>query len=177
MDLAPTFAIGFEMTLLRMLTFRPAPKVETPSLAYEKKTKKTEEVAPPIDEDWPTLLTQLKLTGLALSAAENAEFLVKSGREIRLRVFKGHQSLFTEAVIARIEKALEAHYKEAIKIALSSDERVQSSPAQQKQSMQNLRQQEAEKQLQDDPFFQQLKQSFSAEVIGNSVTSVQQDEL
>ncbi|WP_165481641.1 DNA polymerase III subunit gamma/tau [Legionella drozanskii] len=32
---APTLDIGFEMTLLRMLTFRPAPKVEIPPLAYE----------------------------------------------------------------------------------------------------------------------------------------------
>lgn len=35
MDLAPTIAIGFEMTLLRMLAFKPAQPAENPSLAYK----------------------------------------------------------------------------------------------------------------------------------------------
>lgn len=220
MHLAPSLAIGFEMTLLRMLTFRPAPRVDTPPLAYEQAPKKLvaepvavavadnpiKQIAPPVVENtkikeesceqqpqiapmalkqevvvpdhtnWGLILTQLKLTGLALNAAENAEFVTKSGREITLRVAKGHQSLFTPAITGRIEQALEGYFKESIKIALSSAEPVQSSPAQQKQIAQNLRQQDAETNLQNDPFFQQLRQEFSAEVVKNSIVSVE-DEL
>ncbi|WP_043874627.1 DNA polymerase III subunit gamma/tau [Legionella massiliensis] len=228
MLLAPTIAIGFEMILLRMLTFRPAPKVDTPPLAYEKPGVKTtdllavsiencakgneqnpapsidiiertekhaeeKQVEPeprppssaympeqnpvvPNDEDWASILSRLNLAGLTLNAAENAEFIEKSGREIRLRVAKGHQSLFTPSVTGRIEQALESYYKEPIKIALSSDEPVQSSPALQKQIAQNLRQQDAEVNLQNDPFFQQLRQEFSAELVKNSIVPVK-DEL
>ena len=37
MHLAPTLAIGFNMTMLRMLTFRPAPKVNYSSFSLYKK--------------------------------------------------------------------------------------------------------------------------------------------
>jgi DNA polymerase-3 subunit gamma/tau len=215
--LAPTLAIGFEMTLLRMLTFRPAPKVNTPPLSYDTMSKKSVDVVElpsnvnipnetstiekstennedfkqeqqtcasleenkadlSVTDNWATILTQLKLTGLTLSAAENAEFMGKSGREIKLRVAKGHQSLFTPTIISRIEEALKTYYREPIKIALTSDEPVQSSPAQQKQIASNLRQQDAETNLQNDLFFQQLRQEFSAEVVRNSLTPVK-DEI
>ncbi|KTC77814.1 DNA polymerase III subunit gamma/tau [Legionella brunensis] len=219
MYLAPTLAIGFEMTLLRMLTFRPAPKETSPTLVYEtiisnkpaidstehesfpaiappslalKESYENEpmEEAPeevdslpplqeeeaPDEENWMQILSKLQLTGLALNAAENAELVAKSGREIVFRVAKGHQSLFTPTVINRIEQALATYYKEAVKIALTSDEVVQSSPAQQKQIMQNQRQLEAEFSIQQDVFFQQLKQEFSAEVVKNSIVPIK-DEL
>ncbi|KTC87312.1 MULTISPECIES: DNA polymerase III subunit gamma/tau [Legionella] len=216
---APTLDIGFEMTLLRMLTFRPAPKVEIPPLAYETVEKpaalpiqsqtlsteskpleqvpvsdffETNEVqlepiisapsAPPKqaissdNPDWGTILTQLKLTGLAFTAVENAEFVSKSGREIKLRVAKGHQSLFTPSITSRIEQALGAYYGDTVKITLICEETIQSSPAQQKQIAQSQRQQDAEVNLQNDPFFQQLKQEFSAELVKNSIVPVK-DEL
>ncbi|MBA2653366.1 MAG: DNA polymerase III subunit gamma/tau [Tatlockia sp.] len=212
--LAPTLAIGFEMTLLRMLTFKPAPKMDTPALSYDIMPKKLPDSEPlkreceqnnssiiekcednvlaiqepqtavkveenqvdsPGAADWITILAQLKLTGLTLTAAENAEFVAKSGREITLRVAKGHQSLFTPGIISRLEEALKTYFKESIKIALSSDEPVQSSPAQQKQIALNLRQQDAEITLQNDSFFQQLKQEFSAEVVKNSLAPIKDE--
>ncbi|WP_028373764.1 DNA polymerase III subunit gamma/tau [Legionella lansingensis] len=214
MHLAPTLAIGFEMVLLRMLTFRPAPAADKPMLTYEmiKNTKPMEQnsvnssspgVSDPVNQtnvsmqeqpevnliateekentlakvlDWGQVLSQLNLTGIAQNAAENAELIEKSGRNIILRVAKGHRSLFTPAVTGRIEQALTTYFKETIKIALNSDEAVYSSPAQQKQILQNQRQQEAEVSLQQDPFFQQLKQEFAAELVKNSIAPVK-DEL
>ncbi|KTD08085.1 DNA polymerase III subunit gamma/tau [Legionella jamestowniensis] len=229
MYLAPTLAMGFEMTVLRMLTFRPAPQTKPPTLAYEmstpheKATNTTmdnfkhesstpdfsaalevtdivvkqplkesepipaeEKIDSPVEhavpeqplnaEGWAQLLSQLKLTGLALNAAENAEFIAKKGQAINLRVAKGHQSLFTPAITSRIEQALTNYLKETIKIALTCEEMIHSSPAQQKQIAQHQRQQEAEHSLKEDAFFQQLKQEFSAELVKNSIESIK-DEL
>jgi DNA polymerase III subunit gamma/tau len=199
LHLAPTLAIGFEMTLLRMLTFRPAPKVDTPPLAYEminkqsvspightqslvmenprlpKEPYKQKSLLPPNhnENDWGCTVTQLKLTGLALSALENTQFVGKSGHEISLRITKGHQSLFTPTLTKRIEQALEAYYKEPIKLVVTSAESIQASPAQQKQTAQNLRQQDAESKLLNDPFFQRLRQEFSAELAENSIVPAQ----
>lgn len=234
--LAPTLAIGFEMLLLRMLTFRPAAKVGRPALVIEQKNtpltvepiiqpaviQPTEESMPwdtddivneaihqaienPVPENepeppvpvsiteqikpvadiptstddntvnWIQIISKLKLTGLTQNAAENAEFISKSGREITLRVSRGHQSLFTPSVTTRLEQALESHFGSAIKIILNSDESVQSTPAQIKHIAQTQRQQNAESTLQNDPFFQQLRQEFSAELVKNSIVPVKNE--
>jgi DNA polymerase-3 subunit gamma/tau len=212
--LAPTPAIGFEMMLLRMYTFRPAsqdvvtppliyqtisntprpieldnndshgllskPSVLPPTVNIEKPPAPVEIIAQPqIDtsenEDWGMLLPTLKLTGLALNAAENAEFVSKSDSEVTLRVSKGHLSVFTSAVIKRIEQGLTNHYKEVVKLTLSSDEAVSSSPAQQRQLTQVKAHENAAAALENDPFFQQLQQEFSAELVSNSITSLKDD--
>ena len=204
LHLAPTLAIGFEMMLLRMYTFRPAPRATTPPLAYQttppadlpavtlisvcpesplpadlspadKKNIQDvnnlqEKASSTGDNNWGAILPHLKLSGLALNAAENAEFISKSGAEVILRVAKGHLSVFTAAVIKRIEQGLTNHYQEVIKLTLSSDEAVLASPAQQRIKTQQKEDEGAAAALQNDPFFQQLQKDFSAELVKNSIT-------
>ncbi|MDP1603733.1 MAG: DNA polymerase III subunit gamma/tau [Legionella sp.] len=229
--LAPTMLIGFEMTVLRMFTFRPALSVQTPSLAHEAieflpepaqepqtgSSVLADEIncpppdftassssnlsAPddfsegsgtplpepatelphfskevttsPVDESWDAILKQIKLTGLAQNAAENAELVSKSGHTIVLRVATGHQSLFTPNITQRIEQALAAYYQETIKISLDCcNEAIQTTPAKKKSIARDINHQEAEESLQQDPFLQQLKQEFSAELVKNSIESL-----
>lgn len=227
MYLAPTLTIGFEMTLMRMLTFRPAAKAKHPPLAHEsiaavltKQPENVIKVIPPkpefvavvpavetsqpeeyikdkklrqtvvateihherafihpetednTDAPWETVLPLLKLTGLAMTAMENAEFIAKNGRNITLRVDKGHQSLFTTAVTQRIEQSLARYYGEAIKIDFNTDSPAQSTPAQKKQLEHDLQQESAITNLQNDAFLQQLQQEFSAELVKNSIVPV-----
>lgn len=119
-------------------------------------------------ENWDKILKKIKLTGLAQTAAENTEMISKSPGEIKLRVDKGHSSLFTPNIIERIEQALTNYYHEKVKLCFDFS-KVQASPAQQKNAayIQNL--QEAELFLQQDPFLQSLKQEFSAELVKNSI--------
>lgn len=215
--LAPILAIGFNMTILRMLTFRPAVKIKTISLSQSSETAALPKedtvpeyetpVIPPetgsnipneialvspekvkmqviaeakpsvTDENqsWINIIPQLKLTGLALNAIENAEFISREGREVTLRVARGHQSLFTPTVLTRIETALGNYYQSPIKIILNSDQLVQSSPAQQKEQATQQKQQKAEAALHNDPMFQQLQQEFSAELVKNSIVPLKDD--
>jgi DNA polymerase III subunit gamma/tau len=206
LELAPTMVIGFTMTLLRMLTFRPTIKVAAPPLAFEKSAEShpspdavvTEtpveptvvptvvneiltpakmEPSPPEKrpEDWSSIIDQLSLTGLALNAVENAELISKDGRDVKLNVAKGHQSLFTPATLAKIEQALSEFYQSPIKVTLTSNDEVQSSPAQQKIRLTQEKQQYAEIALQNDPLFQQLQQEFSAELVKNSIVPLKDD--
>ncbi|WP_027272554.1 DNA polymerase III subunit gamma/tau [Legionella sainthelensi] len=210
--LAPELVIGFNMTLLRMQTFRPLSKVAPPPLAsYHdnlplqqipsvqtdttinsskihieetaahtmsstmKDSDENLQVLHQETRDWSSIIRDLKLTGLALNAVENAELIAKEGREITLRVAKGHQSLFTPTVLTRIESALSLYYQEQVKINLNSDESVQASPAQQKEQIMQQKQKNAESALLNDPVFQQLQQEFSAELVKNSIVSLQDD--
>ena len=256
MPLAPTMTIGFEMTLLRMLAFRPAPSYQMPpqisngvnvsnlassehsttipaqervhpdsninlvsnvdprlrgddtsetmtqsekatlaivspdrsygstiecdtavkpqaleSLSVEKKT------TPSLSENasWGEIITQLKLTGLTLHAAENAQLLEKSEGRVTLSIAKGHQSVFTPSLINRLEDALSRYYKEKIKLSLNSEHLISSSPAQQKEKIQAKQQQDMAEALQNDACFQQPQEEFSAQVIKKSISPVKND--
>ena len=203
-SIAPTMAIGFEMTLLRMYTFKPSAPATPPSFAYQKKitnepnemrispapevlspkipvslpeetpvpaSRATENLVASQDTTaWPDILSQLALQGLALSAAENAEFISKSNGLVVLRVSKGHQSLFTPSVLSRIEQGLSKYYNEKISLNLNTDQMVSSTPLIQKQTIQKQQIENAEAALQNDPFFQQLQNEFSAEVVKNSIS-------
>lgn len=216
--LAPTLAIGFNMTLLRMLTFRPIPKAppppffsyqnnlsqqpqspleETPMLrespqkemSISDPKKPIKEKIVHLDEEekeekrqtnqetqnWANIIPHLKLTGLALNAVENAELVTKDDQEIRLRIAKGHKSLFTPTVLNRIGTALSQYYQEQVKIILDSDESIQASPAQQKEYALKQKQQKAESILQNDPVFHQIQQEFSAELVKNSIVPLKDD--
>lgn len=201
-QLAPTLAIGFEMTLLRMLTFKPISSFKKPILAHEANhdnqsnalTKTPSTITkieaaidshPIITNDivasttkdmpWETILEHIKLTGLAQNAATNAQWISKSGGHIALRVARGHQSLFTPNITQRIEQSLSTWYQETIKITLEFNDSVESTPAQQKQEIVYINQQNAEIYLQDDPVLQQIKKEFSAEFVKNSIESHSDD--
>ena len=204
--LAPTLAIGFEMMLLRMYTFKPALKTSIPLLAHQQnstlpsngtaETCSVRELQKHSDTDirehvsqapssfpsiiknpaieaetiqWNMILSELKLSGLALNAGENAECVGKLGGRITLRVAKGHQSLFTPTTISRIQQALTRYYKEEIKISLQTDEQLVSSPALQRKETLARNHEQAETALRDDPFFQTLQEEFSAELVKNSI--------
>lgn len=215
MHLAPALAIGFNMTILRMLTFRPAPKATPIPLAQPQEITlaQTQDLTPvyeipesvpeefnndiaeiihepapevvveqeaisiPNNENlsWANIIPHLKLTGLALNAIENAELISREGRDVLLRVARGHQSLFTPTVLTRIETALSAYYQSSVKITLNSDQSVNASPAQQKEQATQQKQQKAEAALHNDPMFQQLQQEFSAELVKNSIVPLKDD--
>lgn len=227
--LAPTLLIGFNMTVLRMLQFRPTPSFVTPPLAFQKneapvvadshqespkepepqlplttdleqtnrtlvEQNYTEELTSPSvtrpnptdkltelqstsshSDDWTAIIAKLKLTGLALNAIDNAEFIKKEGREITLAVAKGHLSLFTPTVLTRIESALTDYYQNTVKIVLNSNETVKTSPAQQKEKAAQETQHRAEVALENDPSFKRIQQEFSAELIKNSIVPLKND--
>jgi DNA polymerase-3 subunit gamma/tau len=213
--LAPTLAIGFNMTLLRMLTFRPAPLATKPPLDFLRADAKVSEINPSkevghseesnsvIDSapktvlreeplashtseneinsttestDWSAIIPQLKLSGIALNAVENAAFLCKEGKELSLAVDKGHLSLFTPTTTTRIEAALSNYYKSPIKIVLNSHGTPIASPAQEKVKSSLQKQEKAVAALQSDPIFQKVQQEFSAELVKNSIVLLK-DEL
>lgn len=215
LTLAPTSAIGFNMTLLRMMTFRPSPRATLPALAVQTparpeiemqkplpnslNTEKTPQVAPIVKEElskntsiiqmdtqapittgisklsWSGIIPQLRLSGLALNAIENAEFVSKDEKIITLNVAKGHQSLFTTNVITKIESSLSSYFNSAIKITLNSGVQIHSSPAQQREQATQKRHQEATELLHSDIVFQQVQKDFSAELVKNSIVPIKDD--
>lgn len=123
-------------------------------------------------EYWRNTIKTMGLSGLALTAVENAQLNKRTDNTYYLQVAKGHQTLFTTAIVKRIEEKLSTLHKVKIKLMLNIDEQTEQSPAQIKQVEQHLNLLDAEKSLNEDNFLQQFIQEFSAEVVKNSIEPV-----
>ncbi|MDF1757700.1 MAG: DNA polymerase III subunit gamma/tau [Legionellaceae bacterium] len=190
--LAPTMLIGFEILLIRMYTFLPSSKplltkkVETSILVEDKPAQHTEVDEPPkltstnelkheANIPWSDIVPKLKLQGLALNAAENCYALEIANGVVVLRVDDAHQSIFTPTVIQNISKALSLFYAKELKVTLDFGKLTSPSPAKQKKEIAAKNIEEASKSLEDDQFFKQMQDEFSAELIKNSIASLKDD--
>lgn len=218
MLLAPLLSLGFEMSMMRMLSFRPAvgqgraaqkqisqkpeslsdnthaadehhASVTAPSPPSEKTFALPVEDMPPEfplslptrpntpdTQDWPALVASLNLSGMALSAMNNAEFLKKEDGQLTLRIQKSHSSLFTPNVKARIEEALRQHFQEKLNLILQEETHIQHSIAQKQEESQQKAIQHAAQSLAQDRFLQDLQSAFSAEMMKESIRLLE-DEL
>lgn len=223
---APTLLIGFEMSLLRMYTFKPASSAAVPKLVYQQAQHTapvippspivatsiamapipaaapltpepipTESVLAPVIEpdtsfvvmasqhvapnpilltqpsDWASIITQLQLSGLALTAIQHSELLDKTAEQIILKVEKAHQSIFTKPVVARIQDSLSAYYQETIRVNLQYHTDLLDSPATQKKAADAKQQESFTQALQSDPVFQQLQKEFDAHLVEDSIVA------
>jgi DNA polymerase III subunit gamma/tau len=190
--LAPTRTIGFEMTLLRMHTFKPASTASIPPLTYaasipkptpkkiepvenysEKPTCRSLSTASmdPSDEprdvgfgvNWEALIPKLKLTGLALNAVKQADLVLQEDGSANLHFNKSHAPLFTSGVLKKIEQKLSAYYDKPIKLTLKKDVQTPNSPAEKKRVQTKITQTKHQAMLNADPAFQALKETFTPE--------------
>ncbi len=172
LSLAPTRAIGFEMTLLRMHAFLPqdtaplllplAPKISTPTPTPTPTSLKS---------NWGEIIQGLQLSGLALVALENSELISETTSEFILRVTSGHYALFTPSIIKKVEQRLSDKAGRSMRLILQQEEATLASPAQNRQIAVEAQQQAAQAALSNDPFFQSLQQTFSGELLKDSVES------
>ncbi len=192
-QLAPSLRIGFEMTLIRMLAFKLRPlngsvaqnnrinsslnkqlsesdKASSALCVTPKPTSHTDHKhVVSGTHEWSDIIQALKLRGLTLNAAENAQWIDKIDNQISLNVASGHRSLFTTIVIQRLEQALSQYYQAPIKLNINFDAPIDSSPAQKKKAILRQQQQDNTHQLNIDSFFQTIKQEFQAELVNNSI--------
>jgi len=136
LGLAPEPRIGFEMTLLRMLAFRPLPpgtgdgpastRVETPRAAaprVEAAPRATGATAAPgASGEWAELLARLDLVGAAHQLAANCVWLGREGDTVRFRLDKRSDALRTPQTEERLTQALSRHFATSIRVVIERDE-------------------------------------------------------
>jgi DNA polymerase-3 subunit gamma/tau len=144
LGLAPEPRVGFEMTLLRMLAFRPAPpaggdatggqRSESPksSAPSPRAASAAARVAAPraamaVAEggagiDWPELLARLDLVGAAHQLAANCIWLGKQGDTVRFRLDPRSDALRTPQTEDRLAQALGRHFGTAVRLVIERDE-------------------------------------------------------
>ncbi|MBV9620487.1 MAG: DNA polymerase III subunit gamma/tau [Gammaproteobacteria bacterium] len=176
LPLAPEPRSGFQMTLLRMLAFRP--------LGEETAARPTREAGTPVSSEpprapapaepgaaspaWSELIGRLELTGAARQLAQHCVWVGRSGAVVRLGLDPHHQLVRTAATEERLAQALAKHFGAPVRLEFqplgAADTPAQ---AQRRASEQELA--GARRAFEADPGVQGLRERFGATVLPDSV--------
>ncbi len=179
LDLAPDPRTGFEMTLLRMLAFRPADSAgnrreaaaerPAPAAAPARGPAK----APPAsaEGDWPSLLARLELKGPARQLAGNCQLLARDGNHFRFLLDERAAALHTRQLEERFVQALRALAGEGATVEIERGS-AGDTPARREEQARDERLEQARAALERDPAVQALRDRFGAVLQPDSIKPV-----
>jgi DNA polymerase-3 subunit gamma/tau len=170
--LAPSPQHGFEMTILRMLAFKPATITAAANLtpvtnAKPAKQTKAPEVKPApamtaSANDWRSILPKLELNGMSYALASNCTLTTMSDTRVELALAINHQPMLNPKLKDRIAEALSRLFNKAIQldIKITNDEII--TPHKQQQQEQASQLSGAKQRLLEDPRVKQLIDMYDA---------------
>lgn len=175
---------ALEITLLRMLSFKPvnqatgkcepsADRVKTTELEDKEKAEPTanRSIESLVDSGtWSNVAEKLSLKGAAQELAARCSVHKAAGNQIVLKLAKPHESIAAEGTVRKLEQALQAYFeREEIKlrIELSSDDI--ETPAKEKDRVVEQRMLLAKKHVEEDEAIRSLKLNFGAQIVPGSV--------
>jgi DNA polymerase-3 subunit gamma/tau len=192
LHLAPDPKSGAEMTLLRMLAFRPAQSgqsgepVTSGGTAASKAAPKRSQAEPAAravqaqasetsdkprwqDPDWNSLLSEIGLAGAVRLLAGNCAFLRREGDTVFLSLDPRSESMLTRQRKEALAKALSEHFSEQLLVDISLGEAVVDTPMQEETRLADEQIDAARESLESDPNIQALKDMFDAELKTDSI--------
>ncbi|QMU61119.1 MAG: DNA polymerase III subunit gamma/tau [Gammaproteobacteria bacterium] len=197
--LSTTPQSALEMTLLRMLTFRPTESTKikidvAPSPGNTlKKTDTTQKTEKKIkessesnkagkpnknaslkdlsenNEEWPKLVEKLGLQAVSYSLASNCSIESITDETITLHLAYKHEGIATKGAQQRLEKALQEYFGNELKLIIEISSNQLETPAKKKDRAREKIQSQAEKTAESDEAVKALKSQFGAEIIEGSV--------
>ena len=184
---APTPRSGFEMILLRMLSFVPkkqetqAPTHSAP-LAVETSNKIKQKVTEPRASaptsnvntmtDWANIAKQLDLGGMTKVLAENCVLKTFTDTIMRLEIDPKHASLANERQQQQLQQALQKKFAENLKLKIDIVTTTGTTPAQQTETKLNQDLKNAKNDLIEDPHVQSILQDFGGSLDEKSIKLV-----
>jgi DNA polymerase-3 subunit gamma/tau len=191
LPLAPEPRRGFEMTLLRMIAFRPADEAAPARAPAAGATRAAvpvtgtgptaagagspAESAPPAGatDPWAAIVSQLELSGAARQLASHCVFLGRQGGVVRLGLDPRTQQLRTAATEDKLTQALSRHFTESVRLEFQSA----GAPGAETPALLARRASEAElaaarRAFEEDPLVQGLRERFGATVLPDTVRPV-----
>ena len=180
---------ALEMTLLRMLSFKPAGQgklvpdasvneaeiVNKNQIATDKQ-KKIEDLQAlsNIEGQWPKIVDNLDLQGVSYSLASNCSLKEITSDTIILNLSKQHEGIVTQNVKLKLEKALQYYFNKDLALVIEISSQEIETPAKKKNRTMEKKQSRAEKHVEEDEVVKALKLNFGAEVIEGSVKPVEE---
>ncbi len=178
---------ALEMTLLRMLSFKPANKSNYVPSSIEKNIETKKKVANNPDEkkadqnlqdlnenkqSWPKIIENLNLQGVAYSLASNCSLKETTDDRIVLNLAPQHEGIATTNVKQKLEKALQLYFDKDLSLVIEISAKEIETPAKEKDRADAKKRSRAEKYVEEDEVVKAFKSSFGAEVIEGSIKPI-----
>lgn len=175
---------GFEMTMLRMLAFKPtlstqSPKEEkklnlapatnipdpTPVSISPPSTAVMLESVNPIDiPEWRELLPKLELTGMAYALASNCSLLSINHNKVELALAEHHQPMLNAKLKERMTEALTRYFKQPTQLEIKTTTVELLTPIKHQQQEKNQRLADVKQTMLADTQIQKLIEMYDATV-------------
>ncbi len=157
------------------------PLNEVPTAVFESEPvsaiEKPDDIKPKADQNqWQQLIQGLSLNGMALALANHCSCIEQKEGVVRLALQQDHESLMSTKAVEKLNAALDIHFGAGLKLTIELQESDVASPAQQKKNQESAEQLTAEKNLSADPFVQALQENLQAEIIPQSIKSIDKEE-
>jgi DNA polymerase-3 subunit gamma/tau len=170
----PDPRLGFEMTLLRLLAFRPGdaggsrarPTSATPAPAKAPAAPRRAVAA---DASWAERVNALGLDGFPRQLARHCVWLERAGDTVRLGLDPRMKNLLQDDRRAAIEQALARQLGAAVRVVIEPAAAGVPTPARLDEQREAERQRAAEAAIEADPTVRALKETFGATVRSGSV--------
>ncbi|MDD5411993.1 MAG: DNA polymerase III subunit gamma/tau [Methylobacter sp.] len=197
LDLAPDPRSGFEMVMLRMLTFKPVSMVSAPvkpaqapqainktqqqpvytpavtkqsAVAAEKSVQET--VVPKPSNSWAEMVAVMKINGLTRELAHNCVLENIDDTVCTLILDPGHKQLRSSRTEENLQKALQAYRGTPLKLVINTEKTAIDTPAVQLTKEREDKQQAAVDAINSDSNIQALKEHFGARIMPGTIEPV-----
>jgi DNA polymerase-3 subunit gamma/tau len=202
LDLAPDPRCGFEMVMLRMLTFKPeqnkvtqgtnqatsseerskkklpvekAPIIKTESL--NKVATEIKEPSAPVKKEnnnWSEIVIAMNLVAMTRELANNCVLEIVDETHCYLILDPGHIQLKSPSAEKKLQNAIQGYYGKPLKLVIKTErkERASATPAQQITQGNEDRQQAAVDAINDDENVKALKDQLGARILPGSIEPI-----
>lgn len=170
---APEPKIGFNMTILRMLCFKPMEKIEIkPEPQIVRHPDIAKQSSGPIPtpsekiaiENWETLLNTLPLSGMLKQIVKNTNFDRIEGKTLFLKMETSHQSLFNDNAKNKLIEVLQTYYEQAFSLQIVGSETPIVSPAVKEGEARKAQDAQLQEKLALDPNIDFIKNNFNGKI-------------
>lgn len=177
LPLAPTPQIGFEMVVMRMMTFTPntlTPKNTTQKIAptEKKENKESDEKnnnALANKTDWHLILPELNLSGPTLALAQHCSMQSLTSETLLLYLQPKFGALLTTRLQQRMQDAVMLYFNRPLKLMITIADNQSETPATLAVRAEETRKKTAIQSISEDPSIQRIVKTFDATVIADSI--------
>jgi DNA polymerase-3 subunit gamma/tau len=172
--------VGFEMTLLRMLAFRPAAGDSAPSGRRAQPAGaaragspdvQASAAAPAAPSDWAATLQALDLRGPARQLADSCDLVANAGGAWQLVVPAEKEHLNTQQLRTRLEAALREQHGRDLKLTITVGKPRRPTPDEIRRASESVRVREARQTIEADPNVRAVQAAFDATLEPDSIRS------